>query len=71
MLNNKKIVSLDECLDRKLITYVPFPDDLYNQYQPDTCADLTLLRESGYRKSMSETQDSVLDFYAKQLNRNG
>ena len=41
------------------IEYVPFPDHLRGAYQSYTCADLTKLREAGYKAEFTNLKDGV------------
>src|SRR5690625_4083944 len=49
-LKGQPALSLEQQIQEKLITYIPFPDDLKGRYQSHTQADLSLLRTQGYKK---------------------
>ncbi|MCL5261660.1 MAG: ADP-glyceromanno-heptose 6-epimerase [Gammaproteobacteria bacterium] len=44
------------------IAYIPFPDNLRAAYQSYTQADLTLLRQSGYKDNFTTVQDGVKSY---------
>ena len=45
-------LTLDTALIEGLLRYCEFPEGLKGKYQVYTCADLTQLREAGYREPM-------------------
>ena len=51
-----KDISLEEMVQRDLLRYIPFPEDLKGRYQSFTQADLSALRAIGY-------QDEFLDVH--------
>ncbi len=56
--------------DGAVIVEIPFPDDLKGKYQAYTCADLTQLRASGFRRPMTSLADGVAA-YVKVLKEGG
>ena len=60
-----------DCYGRGTIEYIPFPGDLRGSYQSFTEADLSALREAGYRAAFMAVQEGVpryiewLDKYAE------
>jgi len=44
------------------IAYIPFPDNLRAAYQSYTQADLTLLRQAGYKDNFTTVQDGVKSY---------
>lgn len=50
------------------LKYLPFPEELYMSYQAYTCADLTRLREAGYRDKFMSLETGVFE-YIKYLRR--
>ncbi len=59
-------LSLPELVDKELLRYIPFPEDLKGRYQSHTQADLTRLRGVGYDKPFLTVQEGVAS-YAKTL----
>jgi ADP-L-glycero-D-manno-heptose 6-epimerase len=59
-------LSLDEMVQRQLIRYMPFPEDLKGRYQSHTQADLTQLRQAGYTLPFCDVQTGVSS-YVKSL----
>lgn len=55
-------LSLQEMVDRDLIRYIPFPDDLKGRYQSHTQADLSALRAAGYDRPFRDVQTGVSDY---------
>lgn len=45
------------------IEYIPFPDQLKGKYQTYTCADLTLLRNSGYIGDFTSLEEGIKKYY--------
>ena len=46
--SNRDVVSLEEAVSGAEISYFPQPEALHGKYQSYTCADLDLLRKSGF-----------------------
>lgn len=44
------------------IEYINMPDNLREQYQNYTCADISKLRAAGYRKNMTSAKDGIRDY---------
>lgn len=44
------------------IEYIDMPDNLRNQYQNYTCADMNKLRNVGYSKDMTSARDGIRDY---------
>ena len=59
-------LSLPELVEKELLRYIPFPDDLKGRYQSHTQADLTRLRSVGYDKPFLTVQEGV-SAYVKTL----
>lgn len=60
-------MSLGRLVDAGVITYVPFPPALAGKYQSFTEADLTALREAGYRAPMQPVEEAVPAYVATLL----
>ena len=52
-------LTLEAALLEGVIHYCEFPDSLKGKYQVYTCADLTQLREAGYREPMLGLEEGV------------
>ena len=52
-------LTLETALLEGVLRYCEFPDSLKGKYQVYTCADLTQLREAGYRESMLTLEEGV------------
>jgi len=55
----KPEMSLKELVEEELIRYVPFPDALKGKYQSFTQADITKLREAGYKEEFLDVKAGV------------
>jgi len=55
-------LSLAELVDRKLLRYVAFPDDLKGRYQSFTQADVSALRASGFTAPMRDVNQGVSEY---------
>jgi len=55
-------VNLGEAVNNKEIIYFPPPDALHGKYQSYTCADLGLLRQSGYDQPFHEVSVGVSSY---------
>jgi ADP-L-glycero-D-manno-heptose 6-epimerase len=53
------------------IEYVDMPESIRNQYQYYTCADITKLREAGYKKQTTSLEDAVKDYVQNYLRKDG
>src|SRR5690606_5069432 len=53
---------LEELVQRKLIRYIDFPDDLKGRYQSHTQADLVQLRAAGYTEPFRDVQTGVRQY---------
>lgn len=51
------------------VNYIPMPENVRNQYQNHTCADLTRLRAAGYTKAMTPTEDGIRDYVTNYLTK--
>lgn len=49
------------------IEYIDMPESIRNQYQYYTCADITKLREFGYKKQITSLEDAVKDYVRNYL----
>ena len=63
-------LALSELVERKLIRYISFPDDLKGRYQNHTQADLTQLRLAGYTQPFCDVRTGV-SAYVKGLLEQG
>ena len=61
-------LSLEEAVNKGLITYVDFPDALKGKYQSFTQADLTQLRAVGCQHSFSSVEQGVSAYMANLQN---
>ena len=52
-------LTLETALLERVLRYCEFPDSLKGKYQVYTCADLTQLREAGYREPMLTLEEGV------------
>ncbi|MCC2595254.1 ADP-glyceromanno-heptose 6-epimerase [Pusillimonas sp. MFBS29] len=66
----EQALSLPDLVDRGLIRYIAFPDDLKGRYQSHTQADLTQLRAAGYAQPFRDVQQGV-GHYVKYLLEQG
>jgi len=55
----KPELSLKELIEEELIRYIPFPDALKGKYQSFTQADITKLREAGYKEEFLDVKAGV------------
>lgn len=58
------------CNDSK-INYVPFPEKLKGKYQTYTCADITLLRDAGYKENFTSLEDGIKKYYQYLVEKEG
>ncbi|HEZ1053803.1 TPA: ADP-L-glycero-D-mannoheptose-6-epimerase, partial [Neisseria meningitidis] len=65
----KPEMSLKELVEEELIRYIPFPDALKGKYQSFTQADITKLREAGYKEEFFDVKSGV-DRYVKWMLEN-
>ncbi len=56
---NRPPLTLETALLEGVLRYCEFPDSLKGKYQVYTCADLTQLREAGYREPMLTLEEGV------------
>lgn len=52
-------ISLAEMVERQLLRYIPFPEDLKGRYQSFTQADLTALRAIGYQEPFLDVHTGI------------
>lgn len=52
-------ISLAEMVERKLLRYIPFPEDLKGRYQSFTQADLSALRAVGYQEEFLDVHTGI------------
>jgi ADP-L-glycero-D-manno-heptose 6-epimerase len=52
------------------IEYVDIPDNIKNQYQYYSCADISKLREAGFKKEITELEHAVEDYVVNYLSPN-
>lgn len=55
-------LSLDEMVGRGLLRYIDFPEDLKGRYQSFTQADISALRQAGYKAPMRDVQAGVREY---------
>ncbi|MCX7149302.1 MAG: ADP-glyceromanno-heptose 6-epimerase [Rhodocyclales bacterium] len=67
-MDGKPPQSVAELVAQGIIDYIPFPDALKGKYQSFTEADLSQLRNAGYRHEFSSVEKGVAD-YVKWLAR--
>lgn len=65
-LDGEAPLSLAQMVDKKILQYISFPDDLKGRYQSHTQADLTQLRTAGYERPFVDVQTGVRDYVLKQ-----
>ncbi|MCM0036758.1 MAG: ADP-glyceromanno-heptose 6-epimerase [Burkholderiaceae bacterium] len=58
----KTALSLDDLVKQGLLRYDNFPDDLKGRYQSYTQADVTALRQAGFKSSMRDVQSGVSEY---------
>jgi ADP-L-glycero-D-manno-heptose 6-epimerase len=58
----KSALTLNELVSQGILEYIPFPDDLANRYQCYTRANLTNLREAGYKGDFLSLEDGIRDY---------
>ncbi len=61
-LNGEAAQSLEELLRQGFIEYIPFPEALKGKYQSFTQADLTNLRQAGYKASFAGVEEGVAQY---------
>lgn len=68
---NELACALFKALDLKpIIEYVEMPDNIKNQYQYFTEANLSKIRNAGYKNSITNLEDSVRDYVQNYLMKN-
>ena len=55
----QSVLSLDEMVSQGLIEYIRFPDALRGKYQSFTEADMSKLRDAGYREAFADVAQGV------------
>ncbi|WP_397476170.1 ADP-glyceromanno-heptose 6-epimerase [Pusillimonas sp.] len=55
-------LSLEELVEKKLLRYIDFPDDLKGRYQSHTQADLGRLRAAGFAQEFKDVQTGVAEY---------
>ncbi len=53
------------------IEYIDMPQSIRNQYQYFTCADITKLRNAGYKKQTTPLEDAIKDYVQNYLQKDG
>jgi ADP-L-glycero-D-manno-heptose 6-epimerase len=51
------------------IEYIDMPESIRNQYQYYTCADITKLRNAGYKKQITTLEDAIKDYVQNYLQK--
>lgn len=54
-----RTAGIDQLVDSGTVRYVPFPAELSGKYQSYTQADMTSLRQAGYRKDFTPLEEGV------------
>lgn len=57
--NNEASITLNEMVEQGIIEYVDFPEALKGKYQSFTRADISFLREAGYKESFYTVEQGV------------
>jgi ADP-L-glycero-D-manno-heptose 6-epimerase len=52
------------------IEYIEMPESIRNQYQYYTCANITKLRNAGYKKQITSLEDAIKDYVQNYLRKN-
>lgn len=63
-LEGKPSLLLEQLVSQGVIEYVPFPPQLVGKYQSFTEADLTRLRQSGYKADFAGVEEGVAQYVA-------
>ncbi|MEI2417360.1 ADP-glyceromanno-heptose 6-epimerase [Orrella sp. JC864] len=63
----KETLTLAQLVERGLIHYIPFPEDLKGRYQSYTQADVTRLREAGFQAPMRDVATGVAEYVRQWL----
>lgn len=58
-LRGERALDLKELVEKGLLRYIPFPDDLKGRYQSHTQADLSRLRAAGYTAEFATVEQGV------------
>jgi ADP-L-glycero-D-manno-heptose 6-epimerase len=65
---NDLVKAVFAAMDKKSnIEYVPMPDSIKNQYQYFTQADISKLRQAGYKKPTTKLEDAIKDYVQNYL----
>jgi ADP-L-glycero-D-manno-heptose 6-epimerase len=64
---NDQDASVDDLVQRGLIEYIPFPQQLVGKYQSYTQADLAHLREAGFEGSFRSVEEGVAGYVRELL----
>ena len=64
---NDQDASVDDLVQRGLIEYIPFPQQLVGKYQSYTQADLARLREAGFEGSFRSVEEGVAGYVRELL----
>ncbi|MFN8770395.1 MAG: ADP-glyceromanno-heptose 6-epimerase [Neisseriaceae bacterium] len=62
-------LTLDKAIKDGIIDYIPFPDDLVGRYQCYTQANITWLRESGFKDEFLSLEDGVRQYVNILMNK--
>lgn len=60
-------MTLQQLVEKNLLRYIEFPDDLKGRYQSYTQADMSRLRAAGYDKPFKDVQSGVTDYVNYQI----
>ncbi|MCC2644596.1 MAG: rfaD [Burkholderiales bacterium] len=63
----KSILTLNEMIKQGILEYIPFPSDLANRYQCYTQANLTNLREAGFKEEFLSLEAGVSQYVSHLL----
>ncbi len=69
---NDLVKAVFAAMDKKPnIEYIEMPEQLRDQYQYYTCADITNLRKAGYNKETTPFEDAIKDYVQNYLQKDG
>ena len=67
---NDLVKAVFDAMGKKLnIGYIDMPESIRNQYQYYTCADITKLRNAGYKKPTTPIEDAIKDYVQNYLQK--
>ncbi len=60
--NSEPVLTLEQLLQQQIIRYIPFPDALRGKYQSYTQADISAMREAGYKESFLTVEQGTANY---------